>query len=131
MFSGIGPTLAKSLVEYRGKKGLFKSREDLLKVVKFSKKAFEQAAGFLRIPGAKTRSTTREFTPRNYPKLETFATHLGKSGERSGWNWGQFSQISPEFKQQVGEFTYNDIITELEKPGRDPRDAFVTVHFNS
>ncbi|NDD91386.1 hypothetical protein EBZ37_04810, partial [bacterium] len=77
--SGIGPSLAKSIVEHRNTKGLFKSRQELLEVSRFSKKAFEQAAGFLRIPNAENPLDNTGVHPERYSVLEGVASRLGKS----------------------------------------------------
>src|SRR6185312_11234799 len=77
--SGIGPTLAKTLVEHREKKGLFKSREELLSVQRFTKKVFEQAAGFLRIPDSENPLDNTGVHPENYSRLDEFAKKLGKT----------------------------------------------------
>jgi uncharacterized protein len=127
--SGIGPTLAKSLVEYRGQKGLFKSREELLQVGRFSKKAFEQAAGFLRIPNSENPLDNTGVHPENYSKLESFATHLGKSVRDFTGAGVALLKSNPEFREQIGTFTFDDIVAELQKPGRDPREEFVQFQF--
>ncbi len=127
--SGIGPSLAKALVEYRGQKGLFQSREDLFKVSRFSKKTFEQAAGFLRVPESENPLDNTGVHPENYSKLETFAQKLGKTVKDLVGSGVQLLKKDTAFKEEVGEFTYADIIKELEKPGRDPRDQFVHFQF--
>ncbi|MFZ9594738.1 MAG: helix-hairpin-helix domain-containing protein [Bdellovibrionia bacterium] len=127
--SGIGPSLAKSLVEFRNQKGLFQSREDLLKVDRFSKKAFEQAAGFLRIPNSSNPLDNTGVHPENYEKLNALAQQLGKSVKDFTGSGVSLIKSNPAFKAQVGEFTYEDIIKELEKPGRDPREQFTPFQF--
>jgi uncharacterized protein len=127
--SGIGPSLAKALVEYRGQKGLFQSRTDLLQVSRFTKKAFEQAAGFLRIPNSSNPLDNTGVHPENYEKLNSFAAKLGKNVKDLTGAGTTLLKKDSSFKQEIGEFTFEDIIKELEKPGRDPRDEFITFQF--
>lgn len=127
--SGIGPTLAKTLVEHREKKGLFKSREDLLSVQRFTKKVFEQAAGFLRIPNSENPLDNTGVHPENYSKLEGFAFKLGKSLKDLVGKGVDLLKKDSAFKEEIGPFTFDDIVKELEKPGRDPRDQFVPFQF--
>jgi len=127
--SGIGPSLAKALVEYRSQKGLFKTREELLTVGRFSKKAYEQAAGFLRIPDGPNPLDNTGVHPENYSKLETFATKLGKTVKDLTGSGVALLKKDPSFKEEVGAFTFEDIIRDLEKPGRDPREEFIQFQF--
>lgn len=127
--SGIGEGLAKSVVEYREKNGLFKSREEVKKVSRFSDKTFQLAAGFLRVPESDNPLDNTGVHPERYADLEAIAKKMGKevttligSGAR------ELSKIE-EAKSRLGEFTLKDVIKELEKPGRDPRDQFVPVSF--
>ncbi len=127
--SGIGPSLAKALVEYRGQKGLFQSREDLFKVTRFSKKTYEQAAGFLRVPESTNPLDNTGVHPENYSKIEGLAEKLGKSVKDFIGVGVKLLKEDSTFKSEVGEFTFADIVKELEKPGRDPRDEFVLFQF--
>ena len=127
--SGIGPSLAKALVEYRSAKGLFQSRDDLFKVSRFSKKTFEQAAGFLRVPESKNPLDNTGIHPENYVKLENLAQRLSKGVEDFIGSGAQFLKQDQSFREEVGQFTLEDMIKELEKPGRDPRDEFVHFQF--
>ncbi len=127
--SGIGPSLAKALVEYRGTKGLFQSREDLFKVSRFSKKTYEQSAGFLRVPESTNPLDNTGVHPENYSKLENLAEKLGKSVKDFIGSGVKFLKDDAAFKSDVGEFTFADMVKELEKPGRDPRDQFVHFQF--
>jgi uncharacterized protein len=127
--SGIGPSLAKSLVEYRNRQGLFQSREELSTVPRFSKKAFEQAAGFLRVPNSSNPLDNSGVHPENYPKLEKLAGQLGKSVRDFIGAGVQYLRQNTAFQAEVGPFTFADIVEELEKPGRDPRDAFALFQF--
>ncbi len=127
--SGIGPSLAKSIVEHRNTKGLFKSRQELLEVSRFSKKAFEQAAGFLRIPDAENPLDNTGVHPERYSALEGVASRLGKSLQDLVGSGVALVKKDETLKKEVGEFTFKDIVQDLEKPGRDPRDPFVAFQF--
>lgn len=127
--SGIGPSLAKALVEHRGQKGLFHSRDELLSIPRFSKKCFEQAAGFLRIPESSQPLDNTGVHPENYSALEAFAEQQGKTVRDLTGGGVEFLKRDPSFKEKVGAFTYQDLIKELEKPGRDPREEFVFFQF--
>ncbi len=127
--SGIGPTLAKRIVEHRNAKGLFRSRAELLKIPRFSQKTFEQAAGFLRIPGGANALENTGVHPERYPALEAFAAQLNKSVVEFTGAGVDLVANSGELRQQLGSFTFEDIVKELRKPGRDPREGFVAVAF--
>jgi len=127
--SGIGEGLAKSIVEYRELHGIFKNRDELNQVPRFSKKTFELAAGFLRIAESPNPLDNTGVHPEKYPELESLAKNHGKSiQDFIGAGAKQLLKI-PEAKEKLGEFTLKDIVAELEKPGRDPRDVFVPVTF--
>jgi uncharacterized protein len=127
--SGIGEGLAKAMVEYRETNGIFKSREDLNKVARFSKKTYELAAGFLRIPESANPLDHTGVHPERYADLEAIAKSQGKSvSDFIGSGAKQLLSLS-EAKERLGEFTLKDIVTELEKPGRDPRAVFVPIQF--
>ncbi|MBW4575479.1 MAG: RNA-binding transcriptional accessory protein [Aphanothece sp. CMT-3BRIN-NPC111] len=124
--SGMTPTVAKNIVTYRNEHGAFKNRRQLLKVPKLGPKAFEQAAGFLRIRGGKNPLDNTAVHPESYFVVEAIASDLNVPLE-------QITQISAKVKtinlkkyvtDTVGEPTLRDIISELEKPGRDPRAEF-------
>ncbi|WP_413558290.1 helix-hairpin-helix domain-containing protein [Bdellovibrio sp. HCB209] len=122
--AGIGPALAKGIVEAR-KKALFTDRAELLKVSKFSAKVYEQAAGFLRIPGGKQVLDSTGIHPERYQAVTDMAKDLGVSlTEVIGEGAKKLVQQRTKWAQLVGEFTFDDIVKELEKPGRDPRDPF-------
>jgi uncharacterized protein len=123
--SGIGPSLAKALVEHRAQKGLFRSRQQLLDVPRFSKKTFEQAAGFLRIPDGEYPLDNTSVHPERYPVLEALAGRLGKQVADLLGQGVELVRSATDVREQVGDFTFGDIVRELEKPGRDPRDEFV------
>ncbi|MBS1984115.1 MAG: RNA-binding transcriptional accessory protein [Bdellovibrionales bacterium] len=127
--SGIGNALAKAIVEHRGNAGLFKSREQLLEVSRFTKKAFEQAAGFLRIPEGDNPLDNTGVHPERYLLLEELARKLSKDIRQLVGEGAQLVKQADDFRQEVGEFTFQDIVSDLEKPGRDPRDQFVPFSF--
>nr|WP_295903403.1 Tex family protein [uncultured Bdellovibrio sp.] len=127
--AGIGPALAKGIVEAR-KKALFTDRAELLKVPKFSAKVFEQAAGFLRIPGGKQVLDSTGIHPERYQAVTDMAKDLGVSlSEVIGEGAKKLVAQRTKWAQLVGEFTFDDIVKELEKPGRDPRDPFKVFQF--
>lgn len=123
--AGIGPGLARALVEYRGVKGLFKSRQELLEVPRFSQKAFEQAAGFLRVPESENPLDNTGVHPERYPLLESLANRLGKGLRDLTGAGADLVKQDEALKAEAGTFTFEDIVRELEKPGRDPRDTFI------
>ena len=127
--SGIGPGLAKAIVVHRGEKGLFKSREQLLDVPRFSKKAFEQGAGFLRIRDGEQPLDNTGVHPERYGILENWATRIGKKLTDFLGGGAELLAKDRELKAEIGEFTLTDIVTELKKPGRDPREEFVPFQF--
>lgn len=123
--SGIGPALAKSIVKTRSDMGGFRSRKELLKVPRLGEKAFEQCAGFLRIPGAENPLDNSAVHPECYHIVDRMAADLGVSASELVGNAQMCSGIKPE-KYVEGDFglpTVNDILKELAKPGRDPREA--------
>lgn len=122
--SGLGPTLAKNIVDYRRENGAFTSRAQLKKVPRLGPAAFEQSAGFLRVDGAKNPLDNSAVHPERYAVVENMAKDLGCSvGELIGSN-EKIRQIPLEkyVTAEVGMPTLNDIVAELEKPGRDPRE---------
>lgn len=127
--SGIGPSLARSIVEFREKNGVFKNRSELLEVPRFSQKAFEQAAGFLRVPDSTNPLENTGVHPERYSILETFAAQQGITPKDLLGEGVQRVKENADLRTQLGEFTFQDLIQELAKPGRDPRDVFVPVRF--
>ncbi len=127
--SGIGPALAKNIVEHRNKSGLYKSRQQLLKVARFSEKAFEQAAGFLRIAGGDHPLDNTGVHPERYEALETFAKSIGKSTTDLLGEGVSLVKAAEPLKAALGPFTFQDVVQELEKPGRDPRERFEVFQF--
>ncbi|MDX2020104.1 MAG: Tex family protein [Deltaproteobacteria bacterium] len=129
--SGIGPGLAKSIVSHRGKVGLFKSRHELLEVPRFTQKTYEQAAGFLRIPGGDNPLDNTGVHPERYHSLQRLAERMNVGVQGLLGSGVASVKQSKELKDELGEFTFADIIAELEKPGRDPRDGFVSFAYRS
>lgn len=128
--SGIGPAIAKNIIEYRNSKGLFKNREELHSIPQFSSKVFEQAAGFLRIAGGDTVLDTTGIHPERYAAVKDMVKESGLSIEQVvGGDTDKIKTQREKWSSLVGEFTFNDIISELEKPGRDPRDPFKVFKF--
>jgi uncharacterized protein len=127
--AGIGPGLAKSIVEHRGQRGLFKSRTELLEVPRFSKKAFEQAAGFLRIAGGENPLDSTGVHPERYSVLEEIAQTENKRVHDLMGAGVTALKARKDLREKIGAFTFDDIIQELEKPGRDPREQFVPFSF--
>lgn len=123
--SGIGPALADNIVEYRSENGPYASRTDLLKVKRLGAKAFEQCAGFLRIHGAKNPLDNSAVHPEAYHIVDKMARDLGVTAKELVGNPDLCSRIDPA-KYVDGDFglpTITDIIQELRKPGRDPRES--------
>lgn len=129
--SGVGPALAKAITKYRDENGPFLSRKALLKVPRFGAKAFEQAAGFLRIRNGQQPLDNTAVHPERYPLVETMAADLGCSLTQLTSDPAMVSRIDLKryVTDSVGLPTLNDILEELKKPGRDPRSQFQTATF--
>lgn len=129
--SGLGSQLAQNIVNYRNEKGAFKSREELKKVSRLGDKAFEQAAGFLRIHQADNPLDTSAVHPESYPIVEQMAKDLNCSVADLMQKENLRKQIKLQQYQteNVGLPTLQDIMEELAKPGRDPREAFELFEF--
>lgn len=128
--AGIGPQLAKNIVEYRGEIGKFQSRKELKKVKKLGPKAFEQCAGFLRIPEAKNPLDASAVHPESYTAAEKLVTLLGiKNWDMSGLKGkiDAFPRDKLAEELGIGLPTLADIEQELQKPGRDPREDLTPV----
>ena len=123
--SGIGPGLAKAIVERRTKDGLFRSRAALLDVPRFSKKTYEQAAGFLRISEGDNPLDNTGVHPERYGVLERLAAQLKIPVSGLLGVGVKLVKEAAALKEELGAFTFDDIVRELEKPGRDPRQGFV------
>jgi uncharacterized protein len=129
--SGLGPTLAQNIVEYRNEHGAFKTRKELMKVARMGEKVFEQAAGFLRIRDAVNPLDKSAVHPETYHVVEKMAADLGCSIEELMNSKEQRKQIKlvNYVTDSVGLPTLQDIMKELEKPGRDPRKTFEAFSF--
>ena len=131
--SGIGPALAKSIVEYRAENGAFKGREELKRVKRLGGKAFEQAAGFLRIPDAANPLDNSSVHPERYALVEQMASDAGIALKELVGNKEMVERInlSAYLSDDVGMPTLNDIAAELAKPGRDPRSLAKVFEFSN
>ena len=131
--SGIGPALAKSIVEYRAENGAFKGREELKRVKRLGGKAFEQAAGFLRIPDAADPLDNSSVHPERYALVEQMASDAGIALKELVGNKEMVERInlSAYLSDDVGMPTLNDIAAELAKPGRDPRSLAKVFEFSN
>jgi uncharacterized protein len=129
--SGLGPQLAKNIVEYRAQNGAFKSRDELKRVPRLGEKAFEQCAGFLRIAEAENPLDNTAVHPESYHIVEKMAADLGCSVVDLINNEELRTKINLEkyVTNKVGLPTLNDIMQELSKPGRDPRKAIKVFEF--
>ena len=129
--SGLGPRLARAIVDYRNKNGPFASRESLKKVPRLGPKAFEQAAGFLRIREGDHPLDASAVHPESYGVVEAIAKDLGHPVEQLVGDANISNRIDPQryLNDSVGLPTLNDIIEELARPGRDPRQEFEAFNF--
>ncbi len=129
--SGLGPQLAKNIVEYRNENGPFRSRQELRKVSRLGPKAFEQAAGFLRIQDAENPLDGSAVHPESYHIVDAMARDIGCSFVDLMKDEGLRKNIdlSKYVTDMVGMPTLNDIMDELAKPGRDPRERFESFGF--
>ena len=127
--SGIGEGLAKTIVEFRVKHGSITNRVKLLEIPRFTKKVFEQAAGFLRIPESDNPLDNTSVHPERYAMLENFAKGQQKAVKDLVGAGVEIIKKATELKKEIGEFTYQDIIRELAQPGRDPREEFTPFQF--
>jgi len=131
--SGLGPQLAASVVAWRDENGAYDNRRQLLKVPRLGPKAFEQAAGFLRIQGGKQPLDASAVHPESYPVVKKIAVDLGRKvadliGDEQALD---NLDLGPYVTDTIGLPTLEDIVVELGKPGRDPRDAFEVFSFAS
>ena len=129
--SGLGPALAKNIVDYRKENGAFTSRAQLKKVPRLGPSAYEQCAGFLRIPGARNPLDNSAVHPERYDLVEQMAKDQGCSIADLINNKEKRQAIKPEryVTKEVGLPTLTDILKELEKPGRDPREQIEEFRF--
>lgn len=130
--SGLGPVLAQNIVQYRAENGPFDSRKDLKKVSRLGEKAFEQCAGFLRIPNGSNPLDNSAVHPESYPVVEKMAADLhctvGELMKRKELK--QQIRLEKYQTDQIGMPTLQDIMKELDKPGRDPRSEIQEFSFN-
>lgn len=131
--SGLGPQLAQNIIDYRQKNGSFTQRKQLMKVPRMGEKAFEQSAGFLRIPGAENPLDNSAVHPESYAVVERMAKDLNCTVRELIENKDLKKKLHLEdyISETVGMLTINDIISELDKPGRDPRQTVKVFEFDS
>lgn len=129
--SGLGPVLAENIIAHRNENGPFASRKDLMKVPRMGAKVFEQAAGFLRIQNGKNPLDSSAVHPERYALVKQMAKDVNCTIEELIGNKTLTAQINAKkyVSQDVGLPTLNDILQELNKPGRDPRQEFKTFQF--
>jgi uncharacterized protein len=129
--AGLNATIAANIVAYREQNGPFKARTELKKVPRFGPKAFEQAAGFLRIMNGKNPLDASAVHPEAYPVVERIAKAAGRKVETIIGDKAFIAKLKPEdyADETFGVPTIKDILKELEKPGRDPRPEFKTATF--
>jgi len=129
--SGLNKTMADNVVTYRDEHGRFNDRKELKKVARLGPKAFEQAAGFLRISGGKNPLDNSAVHPESYSVVEKIIAQLNSNIDTLMGDSSQLNNIDiPALTtDSIGELTLKDIVNELEKPGRDPRPEFKTAHF--
>lgn len=130
--SGLGPTLAQNIVKYRSEHGDFTSRNELLKVPRMGEKAFKLSAGFLRIPSGKNPLDNSAVHPERYALVRQMASDCNCSVAQliNDADMRKKIDLQKYVSNDVGLPTLNDIMAELEKPGRDPRADFSQVEFN-
>ena len=129
--SGLSPALAKNIVEYRNQNGPFKSRHSLMEVPRLGEKIFEQAAGFLRIHEAENPLDSSAVHPESYAVVKQMATDLNCSVKElmSSGELRRQLDLKKYVTEKTGLPTLTDIVSELEKPGRDPRSTFEVFSF--
>ena len=130
--SGLGPTLAQNIVNYRSENGPFKSRKELLKVPKMGAKTYEQAAGFLRVTNSTMPLDNSAVHPESYGIVERMAKDMGckVSDLMNDASLREKIDLKQYVTEQVGMPTLKDIMQELEKPSRDPREQIEEWHFD-
>lgn len=131
--SGLGPQLAQNIVDYRAVNGAFSNRKQLMKVPKMGVKTFEQCAGFLRIPNAENPLDNSAVHPESYELVETIAKDINTQVTDLLRNKALIQTIEKQkyVNDKVGLHTLNDILLELEKPGRDPREDVKMFEFDA
>ncbi|OQB29079.1 MAG: 30S ribosomal protein S1 [Bacteroidetes bacterium ADurb.Bin174] len=131
--SGLGPQLAQNIVDFRAENGAFKNRKELLEVPKLGNKTFEQCAGFLRIPDGDNPLDNSAVHPESYTIVEQMAKNLNTEIDKLIHNKELIQQIDLQayITDKIGLPTLTDIVTELEKPGRDPRKQVQVLEFDA
>jgi uncharacterized protein len=131
--SGLGPQLAQNIVDFRAENGAFKNRKELLEVPKLGNKTFEQCAGFLRIPDGDNPLDNSAVHPESYTIVEQMAKNLNTEIDKLIHNKELIQQIDLQayITDEIGLPTLTDIVTELEKPGRDPRKQVQVLEFDA
>jgi protein Tex len=131
--SGLGPQLAQNIVDYRVQNGAFKSRKELMKVPKMGAKTFEQCAGFLRIPDSDNPLDNSAVHPESYAIVQKMAKDINSEIDQLICNKELIQNIDKQkyITDKVGLPTINDILAELEKPGRDPRETAKVFEFDA
>ncbi|MDR2836067.1 MAG: RNA-binding transcriptional accessory protein [Bacteroidales bacterium] len=133
--SGLGPVIAQNIVDFRKKNGAFHSRKELLKVPRLGEKAFEQCAGFLRIPDAENPLDNTAVHPESYHIVEKIAKNLKISVNEIISNPKLITDLKLDDyidnNKEIGLLTLNDIITEIKKQGRDPRKTVKILEFDN
>ncbi len=129
--AGLNATLAQNIVDYRDQNGRFNDRKTLLKVSRLGPKAYEQAAGFLRVMGGKNPLDSSAVHPEAYPLVERIAAFNKGDVRAMIGDSALLKKLDPKLftDEKFGEPTVRDILAELDKPGRDPRPEFVTASF--
>lgn len=135
--SGIGPSLSKNIVKYREEKGGFKSRKEILKVSKLGKKTFEQCAGFMRVSGSEEFLDNSTVHPESYKATKKIIS-LCNYNTKESLNFSDIDKRIAEYGEErlaeeaeIGVITLRDIVNELKKPGRDPREKLESVQLRS
>jgi uncharacterized protein len=127
--AGIGPSLAGAIVEYRQAHGPFRSRQQLLEVPGLGEGAFEQASGFLRVPGGDHPLDATRIHPERYAALAGFATRHGRTLAELVGPGASLAREDATLREELGPWTFEDVVRELESPGRDPRATFTPFSF--
>ncbi|MFT5860625.1 MAG: hypothetical protein ACI865_002738 [Flavobacteriaceae bacterium] len=129
--SGLGPTIAENIVAYRKENGKITSRLELKKVKRLGDKAYEQAAGFIRIPGGKNPLDNSSVHPESYHVVKKIAAQLKVEVKALMGDESILTKVDSERLTDVDKYTFMDIIAELKKPGHDPREQVKVLEFDS
>ena len=129
--SGLGPTLAENIVAYRTENGSIKSRDELKKVKRLGDKAYEQAAGFLRVRNGENPLDNSAVHPESYKVIQAMAKKLKVDLKNMIGNESLLKEIKKTEFPEIDSYTFDDIIKELKKPGRDPRKQAKVLEFDA